>query len=205
MDFGCDVHLHYTRLKEEEYNTPYGPVLRNLQYLRGHFLDGECPYFLLLGGDNPPPRETLNRLFALHADVACGVLYQRPNRGFGTATSGTPMMWQPAWYMHELDKFSLPPIIRDAFTTAFIESSFLIPLVWLPDWEQKHTLEGVVAGSGCTLIQRHVLEHVGFHLPRSGYHSEDINFFTTCLAHGYTTKADLKLHVPHFDPNGTVY
>lgn len=200
-----DVHLHYTHLTEKEREKPFGPVLANLSLLRRTFLDGDCPYFLLLGGDNPPQRDTVKRLTKLDADVAMGTCYQRPGRGWGTAAGGLPMLWQPAWRMEELAKFNLHPQILDEFRTAFVESSFLIPIICDPNWRRRKSMEAVVGGSGCVLIKRDVFERIGFYLPRCGYHSEDIQFFMRAIEHGYRVKADLKLHVPHFAPDGRVY
>ena len=61
------------------------------------------------------------------------------------------------------------------------------------------------SGTGCTLIKRPVLENLGFYLPESKYHSEDINFFTHAYLNGYTTKCDTAFHIAHFDADGVVY
>jgi len=205
IDVGGPVYVHWTYLNEIEARTPYLAVLRNKAVLRAAFLDGDCEYFLMLGGDNPPPRATIKRLMKLNADIASGIVYQRPKRGFGTASGGLPLLWRSAWYLHELDKYDLPPEIMDEFRTAFIESSFLIPIILDPNWRRRKTIEGIAGGDGCVLIRRKVLEYIGWYLPKTGYHSEDVNFFTNAMARGFTTKADLKLHVPHFDPDGSVY
>lgn len=199
------VHLHYTYLNKKEGVTPFGPVTKNLALLRALFLDGDCSYFLLLGGDNPPVRDTIKRLMRLNADVATAILYQRSGREGGTSPAGYPMMWQLAWTMKDLEKFDLHPEILDEFRVAFAESGFLIPMFSDKTWKRKKTMRNTVGGSGTMLAKRKVLEHIGYHLPRSGYHSEDINFFVQAILHDYKVVADLKFHAAHMGPDGQFY
>lgn len=201
IPLGCDVHIHNCYLPESEM-VPYGPILRNLRLLRGEFLDGGCDYFLLLGGDNPPPREAINHLMKLDADVACGLLYQRPHRGiFGTAY---PLLYEYSWTLDELPK-DLPQHLRDEFAKAFKASMFYLPIYLNPEWSKLGVIDRFTSGSGCTLIRRRVLEDVGFYLPSSGYHSEDVNFFANAHYLGYSTRCDLGFHVPHHDESGEAY
>jgi len=199
------IHLYYTHLTKEERGQPFVPIERNLALLRALFLDGDCPYFLLLGGDNPPVRNTIKRLMKLNCDVATALLYQRSGRQAGTSLPGEPMMWQMAWTMKDLEPFNLHPEILEEFQTAFAESGFLVPMYCDANWKRKKTIENIVGGSGTMLAKRHVLEHVGYHLPRSGYHSEDINFFVQSILHNYKVKADLRFHAAHMGPDGRFY
>lgn len=199
------VHLHYTYLTKEESIAPFGPVTKNLALLRALFLDGECPYFLLLGGDNPPARNTIKRLMKLNADVATATLYQRSGRSGGTSPAGYPMMWQTPWTMKDLEQFDLHPEILEEFKITFEESGFLIPMFADKNWRRKKTMRNTVGGSGTMLAKRHVLERIGYHLPRSGYHSEDVNFFVQAILHEYKVIADLKFHAPHLGPDGIFY
>ena len=201
IPLGCDAAIHNCYLDEEDMK-PYGPVLRNLALLRGDFLDGGCDYFLLLGGDNPPPRETVNRLMKLEADVACGLVYQRPFRGIGG--NAYPLVYTYSWCLDELPK-GLPEPVMDEFRKAWKASMFYLPIYLDPDWQTGKILDRFASGSGCTLIRRRVLENVGFHLPHSQYHSEDINFFTHAFYQGYSTKCDLGFRVPHHDESGEAY
>jgi hypothetical protein len=201
----ADVHLHYTYLTKEEGTMPFGPVTKNLALLRALFLDGDCPYFLLLGGDNPPARNTIKRLMKLNADVATATLYQRNGRSGATSPAGFPMMWQTPWTMKDLEKFDLHPEILDEFKITFEESGFLIPMLADKNWKRKKTMRDTVGGSGTMLAKRRVLEHVGYHLPRSGYHSEDVNFFVQAILHNYKVVADLRFHAPHMGPDGRFY
>ena len=199
------IILHYTYVSEMDEKHSFRTVLKNLQLLRRLFLDGDYTHFLLLGGDNPPIRDTVERLLKLDCDVATAVLYQRPDRMRGTSVPGQPMLWFPSWTIKDLEKHKLDPLIVDDFKTAFECSSLLIPLVCDPCWKRRKVLEGVVGGSGCMLVRRRVFERVGFTLPHTGYHSEDIHFYLKCLLRGFKVKADLKFHAPHLAPNGQVY
>jgi len=201
VPLGCQTAIHWTWLLEEEM-VPYGPVLRNLALLRGLFLDGDFDYFLLLGGDNPPPRETVNRLMALDADVACGLVYQRPYRGIGNMAY--PLVYTYSWTLDELSP-ELPRHLREELEKTWRASMFYLPIYLDPDWSGKKVITEFTGGSGCTLIRREVLENVGFYLPETCYHSEDVNFFTWAKYLGYTTKCDLSFHIPHHDESGEAW
>lgn len=201
VDVGVDVTVHRCPLDEQEM-LPYVPVLRNLALLRGVFLDGDCDYFLLLGGDNPPPRSTVKRLLSLEADVACGLVYQRPYQGIGNMAY--PLVYTYSWTLDELPD-DLPPHLVGEFRKAWRASMFYLPLYLDTEWQTKGVIDRFTSGSGCTLIKRKVLENIGFYLPWSQYHSEDINFFTWSHYLGFSTKCDLDFHVPHHDEDGSAY
>ena len=181
----------------------YDLVIRNLRKLRGAFLDGDCEYFLEVGGDNPPPRETIKRLIKLDCDVAFGTCYQRPSRdGSGEVY---PLVWEYTWQLKDLDKYNLEPIVKAKLALAFTNTPFVVPVYARKYWRKLKYLSPYSGGTGMVLIKRQVLEHVGWRLPPSLYFSEDLYFCHQCNAHGYSTICDLKFHVPHFDDDGAVY
>jgi hypothetical protein len=196
-----DVNVHLCPLMEQDM-VPYQPVLRNLALLRGQFLDGDCDYFLLLGGDNPPPRVTIHHLLRLDADVACGLVYQRPYRGLGNMAY--PLVYTYSWTLDEIPD-TVPPHVMEELRKAWRASMFYLPLYLDTEWSTLGVIDRFTAGSGCTLIRREVLENVGFYLPNSSYHSEDINFFTWAYYLGYTTRCDVGFHVPHHDDSGEAW
>lgn len=197
-----EISIHWVPLNEEQFKEPWRAILTNLQLLRGLFLDGDCEYFLLLGGDNPPPRETIKRLMNLDVDVACGLLYQR--HGGGAIGQPVPMVYYPSWMLRELPK-DLPLPIYEEFEKTWIQNMFYIPIYCDPNWKRKKKLTEFVGGSGCTLIRRKVLENVGFNLPNRFYHSEDIHFFAKCMYYDYSICCDLKFHVPHLHEDGSAW
>jgi len=79
--------IHYVPLSKKERFTNFTPILRNKTVLRDTFLDGDAEYFLLLGGDNPPQRNAINRLLKVDADVSIGTCYQRPDVDKGAVGS----------------------------------------------------------------------------------------------------------------------
>ena len=179
-------------------------VINNLQKLRGEFLDGDAEYFLEVGGDNPPPRMTVRRLMKLNVDVAFGLCFQRPERD-AIFAEPYPLVWLYSWQMKDLEQFGLEPELKLEFEKAFENCPFLIPVYALKNWRRKRVLSNVASGTGMVLIKRRVLENVGWRLPPSRYSSEDLYFCHACNLRGYSTKIDLKLHVPHFDEDGFVY
>lgn len=198
-----DITVHETQLSLEEHRALFVAVLRNFRKLRHEFLDGDCPYFLSLGGDNPPPHDTIQRLLALKADVASGICYQRPGRG--QATTGVyPLLWTYTWTLDELPE-DLEEDVRSQFEKAWLNSTFVIPVNADGLWRQKKRLTNFCGGTGCVLIKRKVLERVGFELPYTCYHSEDMHFFNKANMRGFTSRCDLTFHVPHMDPNGEWY
>ncbi|MCK5562866.1 hypothetical protein KAI30_01740 [Candidatus Bathyarchaeota archaeon] len=195
------ISIHPTQIeKPEDAPVPFIAVLRNFRKLRHVFLDGDCSYFLSLGGDNPPPQRTIQRLLALEADVASGVCYQRPGRG--QALSGVyPLLWTYTWTLDELP-VDLEEDVYEQFVKAWLNSTFMIPVNAVPGWRRRKRLEYYSGGTGCTLIKRGVLERVGFELPVQCYHSEDMHFFNKANLRGFTTRCDMKFHVPHMLPEG---
>jgi len=195
------ITIHPTQVeKPVDEPVPFLAVLRNFRRLRHVFLDGDCPYFLSLGGDNPPPHQTIQRLLALDADVASGICYQRPGRG--QAQHGVyPLAWTYTWTLDELPP-DLEEDVRKQFVTAWMNSTLLLPVNIDLDWQRQNVLEYYSGGTGCTLIRRRVLERCGFELPVQCYHSEDMHFFNKANLRGFTTKCDLTFHVPHMAPEG---
>lgn len=181
----------------------YDYVLRNLRLLRGKFLDGDCDYFLEVGGDNPPPRETVKRLMRHNVDAAFGTCYQRPERDVDGESY--PLVWSYTWSMKDLEKFNLEPVVLEKLKLAYSCTPFVVPVYALNDWKNISTLSPCASGTGMVLIKRPVLEKVGWHLPPNFYFSEDLYFCHQLNGHGFSSLADLKFHVPHFDSNGRIY
>lgn len=214
VDWKCPVHLHttqydtkrqaiYVRQNDDGSASAYDYVIRNLRLLRGKFLDGDCDYFLEVGGDNPPPRETIKRLMALKSDVAFGTCYQRPAQD--ADRDCYPLVWTYTWQLSDLDKYDLEPIVQEKMRLAFTCTPFVVPVYARKNWKRIKYLRPYAGGTGMVLIKRHVLERVGWRLPPSFYFSEDLYFCHQCNAHNYSTIGDLKFHCPHMDESGVCY
>ena len=219
VKWSCPVHIHTTpydltrapthlrnygqnKVGEEQYGS-YDFVLRNLRLLRGIFLDGDCNYFLEVGGDNPPPRDTVNRLMKLDADAAFGTCYQRPKRDEDKTTY--PLVWTYTWSLKDLDQYNLEPVVKEQLALAFTNTPFVVPIYTHNNWREIDYISPYAGGTGIVLIRRAVLERVGWRLPTSLYFSEDLYFCHQCNAHGYKTVGDLKFHCPHFDESGMMF
>lgn len=213
VNWRCPVAIHttfydtkkpplLTRVVEGEVAS-YDLVLNNLRLLRGKFLDGDADYFLEVGGDNPPPRETVKRLMKYNVDAAFGTCYQRPSRD--STKDSYPLVWTYTWKLTDLDKHDLHPSVKEKLKLAFTCTPFVVPICVMKDWKQQQTTTPYAGGTGMVLIKRHALERVGWHLPPSLYFSEDLYFCHQLNAHGYTTLGDLKFHVPHMDEDGLTY
>ena len=197
--------IHYVPLTKKEFIIKYTPILRNKTVLRDEFLDGDAEYFLLCGGDNPPPRNAVKRLLKVGADVSIGVCYQRPE--VDQKRGVYPLLWRFAWMPTELDKFTdLHPLVLEELRLAWLHCASMIPLMFDPNWRRRKTVWGITGGDGCALIKREVLEMVDWGItPDNAYHSEDIHFMALALWHGFSTAVAPDLHIPHFDPDGVAY
>lgn len=197
--------IHYVPLSKKQRFTNYQPILQNKTVLRDTFLDGDAEYFLLLGGDNPPPRNAVKRLLKVNADVSMGVCYQRPE--VDQKCGVYPLVWNYAWMPNELDKFrDLHPLVLEELRLVWLHCPAMINLSFNPNWRRKKTVWNVTGGDGCALIKRAVLETVDWGVtPDNAYHSEDIHFMSLALWHGFTTAVATNLHIPHFDPDGKAY
>ena len=219
VKWNCNIHFHTTHLKPNEYEHVrledtnnketkivhcYDPVVRNLRLLRGKFLDGDCTYFLEVGGDNPPPRNSVKRLMKLDADAAFGTCYQRPERDL-IDSRGNPLVWCYSWHPKDLNKYGLEPELQEQFKLAYVNCAFLMPLRARKDWRRLKYLRNCASGTGLVLIKRRVLERVGWRMPPSRYFSEDLYFCHQCNLHGFSTVVDLRFHVPHMHDNGEVF
>lgn len=204
-DYVDNVRRNPKTLKEAFYD----PVIRNLRELRGAFLDGDCDYFLELGGDNPPLRDTIKHLMAMDVDVAFAVCYQRPRTKEDSEEQdhmrGLPLVYVYSWRLEDLEKFGLDPYLMGKFRLAWMNTPMVIPLAATRNYKRKRSLTEFAAGTGCVLIKRHVLERVGWRLPPSRYFSEDLYFCHQCNLHGFTMKIDLKFFCPHLHEDGLAY
>lgn len=207
--WSCPWKIHRCDITQEEAETPYRAIIRNRRLLRADFLDGDCDYFLMVGGDNPPWRSAIKRLMKFKADVAFGVSHQRPKRDRFNPTSVYPMVWKYAWTMDELPD-GLPEELYEEFWKSFLNVTLYLPLYVLPNWRRKKRIWGVAGGDGNCLIKREVLENAGWTLPGRqgtayGYHSEDLHFFNKVNLLGYSTVVDMKYIVPHFHETGMMF
>ena len=204
LDFSFEILKVKSSKEDMERWGQYYAVIMNLHRVRKIFLDApEFQYLWLLGGDNPPPRSALKRLLALKADVASGIINQRPNRDRFENKGGQvyPVFWEYVWTMRDLEKRKdLEPQLKEELRRAWIQIAFML----LAKGKLKTVYRGVNFGSGCSLIKRKVLEYAGYYLG-AGYHSEDIHFLQYVNAMGFKTALDTGIHIPHFDPNGDIY
>jgi len=201
----CPWSINKVYISQKQAGTGFMPILKNRQYLRGHFLDGDADYFMMVGGDNPPLRDAAKRLLKLDADVAFGVSYQRPERD--RALGIYPMVWKYAWTMDELKKYNLPLDKLEHFRNAFLNATLYVPIWAIPNWKRYKTMTTVAGGDGNCLTRREVIENIGWSLPgivggNLGYHSEDLHWFNQVNLAGYKTIVDLKYRVPHIHTTG---
>jgi len=196
--------VHYVPLPKEMRFKNFEPVLRNKSILRDTFLDSDCDYFLLLGGDNPPPRTAIKKLLKVKADVAIAVCYQRP--GVDNVDGVYPLVWRYMWLPNELDKLkNLDPANREQMRMAWLHCPNILSVSFDAGWKRKKILWGICGGDGCALIRRPVLEMIDWGVtPDQAYHSEDVHFMSTAIWYGFSTACLTTLHCPHLSPNGEV-
>jgi len=198
------IHVTYPTLKDMERWGPYYAIIMNLHLMRLDFLDSDFEYFWLLGGDNPPPRDTLKDLFKLKADVASAVINQRHakiKKWDMDENLVYPVYWTYLWTLEDLEPLNLEPELKEVLRTAWREFCFLDTT---PP-EGVRVLHNVLFGSGCSLIKKHVLEYLGYVLGSGGTHSEDLHFCNLANLRGYDTALSLDVRCMHFDNNGKVY
>jgi len=205
-NFKSDIAIHVTHptMKDMERWGPYYAVIMNLHLMRLDFLDTDFEYFWLLGGDNPPPRDTLKSLLKLKADVASAMINQRRAKIKQWDLDEKlvyPVYWNYLWTLEDLEPLHLEPKLKDTLRTAWTEFMFL----GKDSPEGERLMRNVVFGSGCSLIKRHVLEYLGYVLGSGGTHSEDLHFCNLANLRGYDTALSLDVRCMHFDSDGNVY
>ena len=196
--------IHYVPLSKEQRFKNYEPILRNKTVLRDAFLDGTCDYFLLCGGDNPPPRRAIKRLMKVKADVAMAVCYQRP--GVDGWCGVYPLVWRYMWLPNELDNIAdVDPANREEMRLAWLHCPTIMNVSFDPKWKSQKVLWTITGGDGCALIKRAVLEMIDWGVtPDQAYHSEDVHFMSLAIWYGFTTACLTDLHCPHMAPDGEV-
>lgn len=198
---GWSNHIHYVVLTKEQRTRSYGPILENKTVLRNSFLDSEAEYFLLLGGDNPPPRDAILKLMAVNADVAMGTCYQRP----GTTTLGVyPLVWRYIATLKEIEALDVDEVNKQQMRQNWLTSPSVVNVSYDPDFDKQEVVWDVCGGDGCALIKRKVLETIdwGVTPPDSAACSEDMYFMTQALYFGYSTACLPKLHIAHMSESG---
>jgi len=202
---GVTWTIHYVPLDKEKRFRNFGPILANKTVLRDAFLDSDADYFLLLGGDNPPPRMALKRLMKVGADVSIATCYQRPN--VDNICGIYPLVWRYLWLPSELEQYpDIEPENREELRLAWLHCPAIINVSFDPQWNRKKEIWMITGGDGCALIKRKVLEMVDWGVtPDQAYHSEDVHFMSSAVWYGFTTACATDLHCPHMDVNGMVY
>lgn len=193
--------IHYVPLTKEQRLKSYCPILENKTVLRNAFLDSDAEYFLLLGGDNPPPRDAILKLMATDADVAMGTCYQRP----GVTDLGVyPLVWRYMVLLSEIEALTVDEVNKQQMRMNWLTSPSVINASYDPDFTKQDILWSVCGGDGCALIKRRVLETIdwGVTPPDSAACSEDMYFMTQALYYGYSTCCLPKMHVAHMSDNG---
>ena len=200
---GITNQIHYVQLPPERFYRNYGPILENKAVLRDKFLDSGAEYFLLLGGDNPPPRNAVRKLLEANADVAMGTCYQRP----GVDPLGVyPLVWRFMYSLDDIDKQNLDVVNREELRLAWLNCPTLMNICYDAGFKRRKVIWNVAGGDGCALIKRKVLETIDWSIePSKAYNSEDIYFMTLALWYGFTTACLPKLHIPHLASDGLVY
>lgn len=199
--------IHYVALTPEERAKPYGPILQNKAVLRDKFLDSDAEYFLLLGGDNPPPRRAIKTLMQINADVAMGVCYQRPEQD--PICGVYPLVWYYLWLpsdFERLERQGVHSLNLEELRLAWLHCPLLMNIAHNPHWKKSKVLWNITGGDGCALIKRRVLETIDWSVePERSYHSEDIHFMTLALWYGYSTACATDLHISHMSEDGGMY
>jgi len=197
-------HIHKNKIRLRQMLQNYQAILLNKDLLRDLFLDSDCEYFLLLGGDNPPPRRAIKRLLKCKADVAIGVCYQRP--GVDKKAGVYPLVWRYLWHPWELKEEEFETDTLKELKLAWIHCPSIMNISFNPRWKKRRNQYIICGGDGCALIRREVLEMIDWGVtPTISYHSEDIHFHSLALWYGYTTCVATDLHVPHMHKDGLVY
>jgi hypothetical protein len=198
---GWSNTIHYVPLTKKQRLYSYGPILENKTVLRNAFLDSDAEYFLLLGGDNPPPRDAITLLMMTGADVAMGTCYQRPGR----SNLGTfPLVWRYLVRLDEIEKLDVDGVNKQQMRMNWLTSPPIINVSYDPDFTEQSIEWHVCGGDGCALIKRRVLETIdwGVTPPDSAACSEDMYFMTQALYYGYSTACLPKLHIAHMSESG---
>jgi len=208
LKFEVNILRVRPKLEEKERWGQYYAVICNLHELRKIFLDGDCDYFWLLGGDNPPPRQTLKRLLKADADVASAMIYQRPHRGRELDVNANvakdkpyPMFWMYKWTLDDIERPDFEPVLKEELRKMWIN----IPMFKAVETTQRFVVRNVSFGSGCSLSKRRVQEYVGYYLGEAGYASEDLTYMQYVNALGFSSALDTGVHCLHFDPDGRIY
>lgn len=199
----------YPSAEEKERWGQYYAVICNLHELRKKFLDSDADLFWVLGGDNPPPRHMLKGLLKMNADVRSPMIKQRPNRAREFDKPGMPlqadsraMFWMYMWHMDDVRaRKDLEPQVKEALRNCFVN----LPLLRLIRTDKDVVASKVSFGSGCSLVSRDAMEHLGYYLSESAYCSEDLAFMQWIHTLGFSTQLNTALHCLHFDPDGRLY
>ena len=158
--------------RDNPHDTPEENVAHNYCKAQRMALDGDYDALLTVESDNIIPADTLERLYAVDADVAMGLyLFRHGNPLLNAFVSN-----KPDDLGNSLSHF--PQRLAEA-------------------WKQG-IIEVTGAGFGCTLIHRHVLEAIPFRHESGAY--SDWHFAKDCQRAGYITKMDFGVRCGHKRP-----
>jgi hypothetical protein len=209
IQYPFSLTVTYPSHEEQERWGQYYAVICNVHELRKKFLDGTADLFWVIGGDNPPPRHMLKGLLRFEADVRSPMIRQRPNRARDFDKPGMPlqsdpraMFWMYLWHLDDVRKRKdLDPRVKEALRSCWLN----LPLLVLIKTDKQVLAHRVSFGSGCSLVTRKVMEHIGYYLSDSAYCSEDLAFMQWAHTLGFTTALNTGLQCLHFDPDGRLY
>lgn len=196
--------IHLTTLEPQQLRQPYMAILKNRQRLRAEFLDSECTQFLGVGGDNPPKHSAIQLLESLESPIALGLSYQRPDKNYFGGGS-YPLVWNYIWTPDDLEGHDIDPVMVETLKSGFVFRSHFLPAHINPEWDNLKVIEDCVGGDGNVLIQREVIERLGWYRPLLASCSEDLLFQVQARLLGYKTRCNKEYHVLHYDEDGYTF
>ena len=197
-------YIHTTPITEEQKKLPYFAILRNRQKLRMEFLDSDCDQFLGVGGDNPPKHNAIQLLEDMESPIAIGLSYQRPEKNY-LGGGAYPLLWKYLWTPDDLEGKDMPSEMIPIIRSGFVQRSHYLPAHIDPEWDNLTEVDDCLGGDGNILVQREVLERLGWYRPALASSSEDLLFMANARLLGYKTKCNKMYHVPHYDPDGWTF
>lgn len=166
---GFDVTVHYEgEALTANLSDGYDAVTAKYRHGQKLFLTGNYDAMLTVEADNIIPRDALQKLSRVDADVAYGLYCARHNSRW--------LAFLKIW-----DSSGITYSIDESTTKA----------AW------GNVIETVGVGFGCTLIHRHVLETIPFRRKDGHPCSNDWFFSLDCIEAGFRQKHDCSVIVGH--------
>jgi len=201
--------MYYNKLKnkglnvvrDRYYELARERVAKSRNVLRKRCLEGDYGYFLSLEQDVVPPKDVIERLLKHKKEIISGVYYTYFKSRYPPGVK--PLLWRTTTQKEFDFIMNTQDLMYSAVKRRIIENNLkdgdkIRARFTCEELEEPKLIKIFMAGLGCVLIHRNVLEKIKFKGSKERQTFDDVLFFEDARKLNYDLYADTSLKCKHY-------